>query len=345
MSDNTLRIGVIGAGANTRDRHIPGLLEQENVEMVAVANRTPESGRRVAEQFGFGRVASHWTEIIEASDIDAVVIGTWPYLHCTATVAALEAGKHVMCEARMAMNASEARLMYRTAQARPTQVAQIVPSPMTLGVDRAIQRLVRDGYLGDPLVVDMQVGGTWLDLDGPLHWRHDMDRSGLNIMTMGIYYEALMRWLGEVVTVQAAGAVFVPQRLDEETGVVRAVRIPEHVDVTGRMACGAQYHLQVSSVTGLAGPPTASLYGSQGTLRFSDGQLLGGQRGDAELSVVEVSDSERGAWRVEEEFVNAIRGREAITHTDFATGVKYMEFTEAVSRSLQGGETVRLPLL
>ena len=345
MSDHTLRIGVIGAGANTRDRHIPGLLEQENVEMVAVANRSPESGQRVAEQFGFARVAAHWTEIIEAPDIDAVVIGTWPYMHCTATVAALEAGKHVMCEARMAMNASEARLMHRTAQARPAQVAQIVPSPMTLGVDRAIQRLVGDGYLGDPLVVDMQVGGTWLDLDGPLHWRHDMDRSGLNIMTMGIYYEALMRWLGEAVTVQAAGAVFVPQRLDEETGVVRAVRIPEHVDVTGRMACGAQYHLQVSSVTGLSGSPTASLYGSQGTLRFSEGQLLGGRRGDADLSVVEVADNERGAWRVEEEFVNAIREREAITHTDFATGVKYMEFTEAVSRSLQSGKTIRLPLL
>ena len=345
MSDNAIRIGVIGAGANTRDRHIPGLLEQENVEMVAVANRSPESGRRVADRFGFERVASHWTEIVEAADINAVVIGTWPYMHCTATVAALEAGKHVMCEARMAMNASEARLMHRTAQARPAQVAQIVPSPMTLGVDRTIQRLVRDGYLGDPLVVDMQVGGTWLDLDGPLHWRHDMDRSGLNIMTMGIWYEALMRWLGEASTVQAAGGVFVRQRLDEELGTVRAVRIPEHVDIAGRMACGAQYHLQVSSATGLAGPPSCSLYGSQGTLRFTEGRLLGGRRGDAELSAVDVPDSERGAWRVEEEFVNAIRGREAITHTDLATGVKYMEFTEAVGRSLQSGETVRLPLL
>jgi len=53
MSDNALRIGVIGAGANTRDRHIPGLLEQENVEMVAVAHRTSEAGQRL----GFGRIA------------------------------------------------------------------------------------------------------------------------------------------------------------------------------------------------------------------------------------------------------------------------------------------------
>ena len=123
------------------------------------------------------------------------------------------------------------------------------------------------------------------------------------------------------------------------------MRIPEHVDVTGRMACGAQYNLQVSSANRPGRSANGQLYGFAGTLRFQRWPLLGGRRGDAELSAVEVSDSERGAWRVEEEFVNAIRGRETITHTDFATGVKYMEFTEAVSRSLQSGETIRLPLL
>ena len=345
MSDNVIRIGVIGAGANTRDRHIPGLLEQEDIEMVAVANRSPASSRKVADRFGFARIAGDWTEIINADDIDAVVIGTWPYMHCTATVAALKAGKHVMCEARMAMNASEAHRMHRTAQALPTLVAQIVPSPMTLGVDRTIQRMVREGYLGEPLAVNMHAGDTWLDLDGPLHWRHDMDRSGLNIMTMGIWYEALIRWLGEASTVLASGGTFVKQRFDEESGVHRSVRIPEHIDVSGQLACGAQYHLQVSSVTGLSGPPSCSLYGSQGTLRFTEGQLLGGRRGDSELSVISIPDDERGVWRVEEEFVNAIRGLEEITHTDFTTAVKYMEFTEAVSLSLQSRETTALPLL
>ena len=49
-------------------------------------------------------------------------------------------------------------------------------------------------------------------------------------------------------------------------------------------------------------------------------------------------------WRVEEEFVNAVRGLEAVSHTDFATGVAYMEFTDAVAHSLQSGESVHLPL-
>ena len=344
MHQGTLRVGVIGAGQNTRDRHIPGLLAQDDVDIVAVCNRSLASGRRVAERFDIPVVARHWREIVESPALDAVVIGTWPYLHATTTVAALEAGKHVMCEARMAMNAAEARRMHRASLAHPQLVAQIVPSPMTLGVDRTVQRLMTQNYLGTPLVVDAQVGGTWLDTEGPLHWRHDLDRSGCNIMSMGIWYEALMRWVGEAVSVSAMGRVFVPRRMDEETGTLRAVRIPEHVDISAEMACGAQLHMQVSAVTGLAGPPHITLYGSAGTLRFTAGELLGGQRGDESLAPLEIPEGERGAWRVEEEFVNAVRGREAITHTDFATGVKYMEFTEAVTRSLQTGRVIPLPL-
>lgn len=344
METQTLRIGVVGAGANTRDRHIPGLLAQENVEIVTVANRSRESGRRVAEQFGIPHVAAHWREVVSHPEVDAVVIGTWPYLHCAVTVGALHAGKHVMCEARMAMNAAEARQMLRVSRMHPELVAQIVPSPMTLGVDATIQRLLHAGAVGDLLVVDVQVGGAWLDLDGPLHWRHDMDRSGFNIMSMGIWYEALMRWVGVATSVAAMGRVYVARRTDAETGRTHAVRIPEHVDILGRLACGAQLHMQISAVTGLAGAPRAAIYGSQGTLVFTDGGLYMGTRAADSLQPVTVPEHEKGAWRVEEEFVNAVRGQEEITHTDFATGVKYMEFTEAVTRSLQSGRTVALPL-
>ncbi len=344
MSQPTIRVGVIGAGTNTRDRHMPGLLAQPNVEIVAVANRSRESGQRVADTFGIATVAPHWRAIVEHPDLDAVVIGTWPYLHCAATTSALQAGKHVMCEARMAMNAAEAQAMYRTAQSHPHLVAQIVPSPMTLGVDRAIQRLIASGWLGAPLVVDVQVGDTWLDREAPLHWRHDITRSGFNIMTMGIWYEALMRWVGEATAVMARGQVHVRQRRNTETGCLQAVHIPDHIEILGDLACGASLHMQISAVMGLAGAPRATMYGSEGTLQFRDGVLYGGQRTDQELAPIPIPETERGSWRVEEEFVNAIRGQEAITHTDFATGVKYMEFTEAVTRSMQCGRTVAIPL-
>ncbi|MDP6342599.1 MAG: Gfo/Idh/MocA family oxidoreductase [Alphaproteobacteria bacterium] len=65
MTDQTIRVGIIGAGGNTRAMHIPGLRDQPGVEVVAVANRTVESGQRVADEFAIPRVAADWLEIIE----------------------------------------------------------------------------------------------------------------------------------------------------------------------------------------------------------------------------------------------------------------------------------------
>src|SRR5215212_11204254 len=121
----TIRIGIVGAGANTRDRHIPGFQAIDGVELAAVANRSRASGERVAEQFGIRRVYDHWQEVIEDDDIDAVMIGTWPYLHAPITLAALEAGKHVLTEARMAMDAAEAHRMLEASRKRRDLVCQI----------------------------------------------------------------------------------------------------------------------------------------------------------------------------------------------------------------------------
>ena len=344
MTQDTIRVGIIGAGKNTRDRHIPGLQAIEGVEIVAVCNRSQASGERAAKQFGIERVCTNWQDIVQSPDVDAVVIGTWPYMHCPVTVAVLEANKHVMCEARMAMNASEAHRMYDTLRSRPGLVAQIVPSPFSLRVDRTIQRLIRDGWLGDVLVVDIHAGGAFIDEDDTMHWRHDMDLSGLNVMTMGIWYEAMLRWVGEATSVVAKGKTFKPMRNDEQ-GRLRGLRIPDHIDIIADLACGGQAHIQVSSVTGFGEPPSATIYGSEGTLHFSGDILTGGRRGDDGLSEIEVPSDEAGGWRVEDEFIAAIRGQEEITHTDFLTGVKYMEFTEAVYRSRQSGAAVGLPLL
>src|SRR3970040_1345745 len=111
MSTQTIRVGFVGAGANTRLHHLPKLRAQPGVELVAVANRSKESGERVAREFGIARVHDDWRQVVEAGGIDAICIGTWPYMHRELTVAALAAGKHVLCEARMAMNAAEGRQM------------------------------------------------------------------------------------------------------------------------------------------------------------------------------------------------------------------------------------------
>ena len=343
MAQTPIRVGVIGAGANTVSKHIPGLLAQPDVEIVSVCNRSQESGERVAAQFSIGQVYTNWPDLIHAPDTNAIVIGTWPYMHARLTLAALEAGKHVLCEARMAMDADEAHTMLDAAQTVPHLVAQIVPSPMTLGVDRTIRRLIAENYLGDVLAIDVRAGGTFLDPDAAMHWRNDFDLSGFNTMSMGIWYEAILRWVGHATTVTAMAKTFVKTRRTE-TGVRKPVRVPEHIDVLADMACGAQLHIQVSAVTGLAGAPEIYLFGSQGTLRYSQNKLYGGRRGDDALAEIAIPAGEQGGWRVEEEFVNAIRGLEPVTHTSFEDGVKYMEFTEAALRSAAGACAISLPL-
>jgi predicted dehydrogenase len=339
----TIRIGIVGAGGNTTAKHIPGLQAIAGCQIVSVCNRSRDSSQRVADQFGIPTIYDSWQELVAAPDIDAIVIGTWPYLHCRVTLAALAAGKLVVCVARMAMYAEEARALRDAAGAKPQLVAQVVPSPMTLGVDATVKRLLAEGYLGDLLAIEMREGSAFLDREAPLHWRQDFDLSGFNIMSMGIWYEALMRWVGDATRVTAAGKTFARMRKDAG-GALRATRVPEHIDVLADMACGAQAHIQISSVTGLAGPAEAWLFGSAGTLRFSQGRLYGGRRGDAELREIGIPPEQAGGWRVEEEFVNAIRGRETITHTSFEDGLKYMEFTEAVARSMAAGAAIALPL-
>ncbi len=211
-SADPIRIGIIGAGANTTSKHIPGLQAIDGVEIVSVCNRSRESGERVAAKFGIPQVYTDWVDLIEADDTDAIVIGTWPYMHARLTLAALDAGKHVLCEARMARNATEAHEMLAAAQANPQLTAQIVPSPMTLGVDKTIQRLLAEGYLGDVLAIEARVGGAFLDRHAPMHWRNDFDLSGYNTMTMGIWYEAIMRWVGHSTRVTALAKTFVNMR-------------------------------------------------------------------------------------------------------------------------------------
>jgi predicted dehydrogenase len=112
------------------------------------------------------------------------------------------------------------------------------------------------------------------------------------------------------------------------------------------MACGAQAHLAFSVVTGLAPSGEIWLFGSEGTLHYDQKtqSLAGGRRGEKTLQPMTIPADKQGQWRVEEEFVSAIRGKEKVTHTSFEDGVKYMEFTEAVTRSVQTGQAVSLPL-
>ena len=79
-------------------------------------------------------------------------------------------------------------------------------------------------------------------------------------------------------------------------------------------------------------------------LEYRIANVFGGKRGDSQLTEIPNPPELQKFWRVEEEFISAIRGQEQITRTPFSVGVHYMEFTEAVTRSAQTGQAIALPL-
>lgn len=340
---DSVRVGLVGAGENSVRQHIPNLRAIDGVSLVAVANRTPESSRGVATSFSIKHVHDNWRALVADPQVDAVVIGTWPNLHHPVTLAAHRAGKHVLCEARIAMDASEAREMLASANAHPALVSHLVPAPLSLEVDNSVIRLIDDGFIGEFVAIDVtHRTGAFSDPDAPLHWRQDERLSGNNIMTLGIWYESVMRWAGPAKTVSAVGKVVVDTR-SENVGTHRVV-IPDHLDVVATMANGAQLDMRLSSVTGLDDEVGATIFGTEGTIHFDGTSLTVGRKGDQELQPFEIPEGEVRGWRVEEDFIAAIRGEGGPAPSDFETGVRYMEFTDAVWQSMKEKVSVSLPL-
>ena len=345
MADLEIRVGLIGAGGNVRNRHIPGFQKVDGLEIVAVANRSLESGRAISDQFDIPRVYGSWQELLEDDDINAVCIGTWPYMHKTMTIAALESGKHVLTEARMANTAEEAKAMLEASRKYPDLVCQLTPTSTTYKIDRIIQRLVSEGFLGELLSVEVQaLQNRFADFGGDLHWRHDRELSGYNTLNIGAAYESMMRWFGRGTNVMAMSKIHVPYRRNSKGDLV-SVSIPDHVDILYELANNAQVHMRMSATTGHSTGNQMWFYGTEGTIYVDQKQNVFGGRQDKDgLSEIENPSESQAYYRVEEEFSNAIRGVEQITMVPFETGVHYIEWSEAVSRSSQTRKMVALPL-
>jgi hypothetical protein len=159
------------------------------------------------------------------------------------------------------------------------------------------------------------------------------------------------RWFGYARTVSAHAETFVKQRPLSDSDGVGPVDRPDTVNILCEMENGAQAAFLFTYVARLGADPHGmgpqiEAYGSDGTLiyRVDQDALLGGKASDGELSEIPIPQDEVREWTVEQDFVDAIRtGKPA--ETTFYQGVKYMEFTEAVFRSVESGGQVRLPLV
>ena len=345
MSDLPIRIGIIGAGGIVKSRHLPGFEKIEDCEVVCVHNRRRANAEAVAKEWNIPHVVDSAEEVYGRDDINVVLIGTTPYLHRDLTLASLEAGKHVFCQARMARSLAEAKDMLAAAEKHPDLVSMLCSTPRLDVVDKTIQKILQEGALGDIRLFRVQhLADSSLDADEPMHWRMDKEASGNQISTLGQYIEIIDRWFEPAVSVTAWGKVFTDRRKDPDTGAMMPAEIPETVTATGELKNGAHFVYNFSAVAPCSEGEKVEIYGTKGALIYTlaDQRLLVGERGKAPAPV-EIAADMRREWTVEADFVSAIRNGTPV-YPNFAQGVSYMEFMEAVALSMERGETIRLPL-
>jgi predicted dehydrogenase len=339
--EQVVRVGLIGAGAIARFRHLPALKAIEGVELVVVCNSHAESSAKVAADYGIAEVASVWRDVIGRSDIDVVWIGTTPDHHAEMTIAALDAGKHVFCQARMAMDLAQSRAMLAASERHPAQVTMLCPPPTGMKHGAYFEKLLRDGAIGKIYHFNLRaMNAQWADASVPAHWRQKTEVSGNNIMSVGIYGEVLGRFLGDPVSLCAQGRVFIEDRQGY------TVRIPDALQVLGEWPDRVLGTLQWSGVARHGGNERIEIFGSEATLiyDFNTDEIFCGRAGDAAPSALAVPPEFVREWTVEQDFIRAVRDQ-GHPEPSFATGLRYMKFVEAIHQSMAQSACVNLSAL
>src|ERR1700745_873111 len=191
----------------------------------------------------------------------------------------------------------------------PELVTMICPPPMGMRADLLVKKLLAENYIGRPHHVRLQsFTSNYLDPDALAHWRQRIELSGLNVLTLGIYIEVLQRWLGGIVGVFARGKIIYSNRQGYE------VIIPDLLTVLCSFENGAEGVLEFSGIDAMGPGDRLEIYGNAGTLTFdfSTDVVQAGKLGDRALHVVDLPPELAREWRVEEDFLAAVKSEGGI---------------------------------
>jgi predicted dehydrogenase len=341
MSDlSPIRIGIIGAGGIVKTRHMPGLRAIPGVQITQVCNRSVESSQAFCREYApEAQVVESWYELAASKEVDAVLIGAHPYLHAEAACYALQHGKHVFTQARMASSMAEANQMWEASVRYPELVTSICPAPHGMRGGQLVKKLLAEGAIGTPHQVTLHsLNGAWLDAAQPAHWRQQSEVSGIQILTLGIYIEVLQSWLGHITEVAARSSIVIPERAGE------SIEIPDFIHVLAKFRSGAEAALQFSGVAAHAPTDRLFIYGSEGTLSydFVTEELALGKRG-GRMEVQSIPSELERHWSVEQDFIAAIRSPQAPRPSPtFLEGLCYMRVIHAIWQALESRSTVEV---
>ena len=270
------RIGIIGTGWGARVQ-VPAFREA-GLDVVAIAGSHPDKTRRVAKELG---LTAHdaWTSLVVSRDIDLVSVVTPPSEHVTMAVAALAAGKHVLCEKPTALNAAEAEQLAVEGRKHPELVAVIdhelrfVPAMQTMRE--------RIGELGPIRYAEVRYASPSRgDRKREWNWWSDAARGGGVWGAVGSHYVDALRYLG--LEIEAAQALLTTMIAERPSGdALRPVTSDDFAAVHLRLRGGAVAAMTFSSIS--AGPDeatTLTVHGENGAMRYVDEELLVALQGE-----------------------------------------------------------------
>ncbi len=340
-NNHKLRIGIVGAGGIVRARHLPALKRNPDVEIIAVSNSTYESSEKFCqENLPQATPMRNWADLLAIPDLDIVWIGTPPYMHSAVTISALEAGKHVFCQARMSMDLAEAQEMLATSKRYPELVTMLCPPPFGMRADLLVKKLLAENFIGQPNDVQLQsFMSNYLNPEAPAHWRQKIEIGGLNVLTLGIYVEVLQRWLGDITGVFARGKV-----LHSERRGYRVI-VPDLLNVLCSFENGAEGVLEFSGVKAGAPSDRLEICGDRGTLiyDFTADRVGVVKYGGQELQDLDIPPELTTEWRVEDDFIGAVKSKGRVRpRPSFEDGVRYMRVVQAAADSRARNEWVAI---
>lgn len=197
---NKIRWGVIGAGDIVKKRVAPAINELSNSEFVAVTRANADTAEAFAKEFGARKWYADWREVIVDPEIDAVYIATPVHLHAEQTMAAADAGKHVLCEKPMALNVAECDRMIAACEANDVKLGIAYYRRFYPVLERVRQVLAADA-IGKPSIAQINAFEyVPLTADEDRGWFVDPAKSGGGpMMDFGCHrIEVLTDLFGEV---------------------------------------------------------------------------------------------------------------------------------------------------
>lgn len=211
-----MNAAIIGAGLQCR-RRAPVLVESKEDRLVAVASKELVHAEAMARQFACEAVPT-WQELLRRDDVDAVIVCTPPHVHAEISIAALRAGKHVLCEKPLTRTLAEAEAMWQASRATGRVLKCGFNHRHHPAIAEAHKRLAA-GQLGRPLFARCRYGICGRP-GYEKEWRADPEQAaGGQFIEQGTHGIDLIRWfLGDVAEVSCMTAThyFKSQGLEDD---------------------------------------------------------------------------------------------------------------------------------